>query len=115
MKAVVSKDDISMTQQAIEHVHTMLAERGHGSGLRLSIKTLGCSGYAYDVGFLDKADANDKVFAINSEIKIAVDSASFEIIKGTVIDFVSEGLTHQFKFNNPNVKDLCGCGESFSI
>lgn len=115
MNAAMNKDDIRMTQQAIDHVYAMLAERGRGSGLRLSVKTLGCSGYAYDVGFLDEADANDKVFAINDDIKIAVDSDSFEIIKGTIIDFVNEGLTRQFKFNNPNVKDLCGCGESFSI
>jgi len=106
---------ISMTQQAIDHVYTMLTERGHGIGLRLGVKTLGCSGYAYNIGFLDETEANDKIFEINGDIKIAVDENSYPIIKGTVIDFISEGLGRQFKFSNPNAKDLCGCGESFSV
>lgn len=104
-----------MTQQAIDHVYTMLNKRGHGIGLRLSVKTLGCSGYAYDIGFLEETGVDDKVFAINSDIKIAVDKNSYPIIKGTVIDFISEGLSRQFTFDNPNAKDLCGCGESFSV
>lgn len=115
MNAVINKYDISMTQKAIDHVYTMLTERGHGIGLRLGVKTLGCSGYAYNIGFLDKTETNDKVFDINRDIKVAVDADSFKIIKGTVIDFIHEDLTRQFKFNNPNVKDLCGCGESFSV
>ena len=115
MNAVINKDDITMTPQAIDHVYTMLTNRGHGIGLRLGIKNLGCSGYVYNIGFLDEAKASDKVFEINRDIKIAVDKNSYPIIKGTVIDFTSEGLSRQFKFNNPNVKDLCGCGESFSI
>lgn len=115
MNTVINKDAISMTQQAIDHVYTMLTERGHGIGLRLGVKTLGCSGYAYNIGFLDETDTNDKVFAINSDIKVAVDADSFKIIKGTIIDFIQDGLTRQFKFDNPNAKDLCGCGESFSV
>ncbi|MFV9615961.1 MAG: HesB/IscA family protein [Gammaproteobacteria bacterium] len=115
MKAKINNEAISMTQQAIDHVYTMLTDRGRGIGLRLRVKTLGCSGYAYDIGFLDETEANDKIFEINRDIKIAVDENSYPIIKGTVIDFISEGLSHQFKFNNPNVKDLCGCGESFNI
>ncbi|MDT8281850.1 MAG: iron-sulfur cluster assembly accessory protein [Gammaproteobacteria bacterium] len=104
-----------MTQQAIDHVYTMLAERGHGIGLRLGIKTMGCSGYAYNIDFLDEVGANDRVFDINNDIKVAVDTDSFKIIKGTTIDFVREGLSRQFKFINPNIQDLCGCGESFSV
>lgn len=111
----VNKDDIGMTQQAIDHVYTMLTARGFGIGLRLGVKTLGCSGYAYNIDFLDKTDADDEVFEINQDITIAVDKNSYPIIKGTVIDFISEGLSRQFKFSNPNVKDLCGCGESFSV
>ncbi len=115
MNTTTNKDAIGMTQQAIDHVYTMLTERGHGIGLRLGVKTLGCSGYAYNIGFLDKAEANDKIFEINSDITIAVDEKAYPIIKGTVIDFISEGLSRQFKFTNPNVKDLCGCGESFNV
>ena len=115
MNSKTNNDAIGMTPQAIDHVHTMLADRGHGIGLRLGVKTLGCSGYAYEINFLDETETNDNVFEINGDIKIAVDENSYPIIKGTVIDFISEGLSRQFKFNNPNVKDLCGCGESFSI
>ncbi|NOR41759.1 MAG: iron-sulfur cluster assembly accessory protein [Gammaproteobacteria bacterium] len=115
MNTVKNKNDICMTQQAIDHVYTMLTERGFGIGLRLGVKILGCSGYAYDIGFLDETGVNDKVFEINRDIKIAVDKKSYPIIKGTVIDFISEGLSRQFTFNNPNAKDLCGCGESFSV
>lgn len=104
-----------MTEQAIDHVYTMLTKRGHGIGLRLGVKTMGCSGYAYDIGFLDEVSANERVFDINSDIKVAVDVDSFNIIRGTIIDFVHEGLSRQFKFINPNVRDLCGCGESFSV
>jgi iron-sulfur cluster assembly protein len=115
MKPDIDKNAIAMTQQAIDHVYTMLTERGHGIGLRLGVKTLGCSGYAYNIGFLDKTESNDKIFEINNDITIAVDKNAYPLIKGTVIDFISEGLSRQFKFTNPNVKDLCGCGESFSV
>ena len=115
MNSDINKDDISMTQQAIDHVYTMLTDRGHGIGLRLGVKTLGCSGYAYNIGFLDETEVDDEVFEINRDITIAVDKSSYPIIKGTVIDFISEGLSRQFKFDNPNAKDLCGCGESFNI
>ncbi len=115
MNTTTNKDAIAMTQHAIDHVYTMLSERGHGIGLRLGVKTLGCSGYAYNIGFLDHTEANDKVFEINSDIKVAVDENSYPVIKGTTIDFISEGLSRQFKFTNPNVKELCGCGESFSV
>lgn len=115
MNTVVNQDGITMTQHAIDYVYTMLTDRGHGIGLRLGVKTLGCSGYAYNIGFLDEANADDKVFEINRDIAIAVDKDSYPIIKGTVIDFIREGLSHQFSFNNPNTKDLCGCGESFSV
>ena len=114
-KNMTNNETIGMTQQAIDHVYTMLTERGFGIGLRLGVKTLGCSGYAYNIGFLDETEADDEVFEINQDITIAVDKNSYPIIKGTVIDFISEGLNRQFKFDNPNVKDLCGCGESFSV
>jgi iron-sulfur cluster assembly protein len=115
MKPQVNKDDIGMTQRAIDHVYTMLTARGFGIGLRLGVKTLGCSGYAYNIDFLDETETSDKVFDINRDIKVAVDADSFKIIKGTIIDFSHESLSSQFKFSNPNVKDLCGCGESFSV
>ncbi len=108
-------ENITMTRKAIDHVYTMLTGRGHGIGLRLGIKTLGCSGYAYDIGFLDETQASDKLFKINRDITIAVDNHSYPFVKGTVIDFTNEGLGQQFKFDNPNAKNLCGCGESFNI
>lgn len=115
MNTKINRDDIAMTQNAIDHVYTMLTDRGHGIGLRLAVKTLGCSGYAYDIGFLDETETDDRVSEINSDIVIAVDKKSYPIIKGTTIDFISKGLSREFSFNNPNAKDLCGCGESFNI
>jgi len=114
-KNIENQGGIGMTQKAIDHVYTMLTDRGHGVGLRLGVKILGCSGYAYDISFLDEAEDDDEVFEINRDITIAVDKNSYPIIKGTTIDFISKGLSREFSFNNPNAKDLCGCGESFNI
>jgi iron-sulfur cluster assembly protein len=115
MKSTTNRYAISMTPTAIDHVYTMLNERGHGIGLRLGVKTLGCSGYAYNIDFLDEIYANDEVFEINDDIKIAIDEKSYPMIKGTVIDFINSSLNRQFTFSNPNAKNLCGCGESFSV
>ncbi|MCK5396232.1 MAG: iron-sulfur cluster assembly accessory protein [Gammaproteobacteria bacterium] len=115
MNTAVNKDGITLTPHAIDHVYTMLTDRGHGIGLRLGVKTLGCSGYAYNIGFLDETNTDDKVFEINRDITIAVDKNSYPMIKGTAIDFIREGLSRQFSFKNPNAKDQCGCGESFSV
>jgi iron-sulfur cluster assembly protein len=105
---------ITMTEKAAERVKSFLANRGKGTGLRLGVKTTGCSGMAYVLEFVDAADAADTVFESRG-VKIFVDPKSLVYIDGTELDFAKEGLNEGFKFNNPNVKATCGCGESFNV
>ena len=105
---------ITLTKQAAERAGKYLQSRGKGLGLKLAVKTTGCSGMAYVLEFVDKIDPNDEVFESHG-VKIFVDPKSLIYIDGTELDFVREGLNEGFKFNNPNVKDSCGCGESFTV
>jgi iron-sulfur cluster assembly protein len=105
---------ISLTKKAAERVDKYLKNRGKGIGLRLGVKTTGCSGMAYTLEFLDQQNREDVVFESNN-IKIYVDPKSLVYIDGTELDFTREGINEGFKFNNPNVKDECGCGESFTV
>ena len=105
---------ISLTKKAAERVDKYLKNRGKGIGLRLGVKTTGCSGMAYTLEFLDQQNPEDVVFESNN-IKIYVDAKSLVYIDGTELDFTREGINEGFKFNNPNVKDECGCGESFTV
>ncbi|VAX11211.1 Iron-sulfur cluster assembly iron binding protein IscA [hydrothermal vent metagenome] len=105
---------ITMTDSAAERVQNFLESRGSGIGLRLGVKTSGCSGMAYVLEFVDDIDEQDQVFESHG-VKIIVDPKSLLYIDGTELDYGKEGLNEGFKFNNPNVKDQCGCGESFTI
>ena len=105
---------ITLTESAANRVKTFLANRGKGIGLRLGIKTSGCSGLAYVLEFVDELNEDDNVFEQNG-VKVIVDAKSLVYLDGTELDFVKEGLNEGFKFNNPNVKDACGCGESFTV
>ncbi len=105
---------ITLTEPAAERVRAFLEKRGKGIGLRLGVKTTGCSGMAYVLEFVDELDEHDKVFE-DRGVKIVVDPKSLVYLDGTELDFVREGLNEGFKFNNPNEKDRCGCGESFSV
>ena len=105
---------IQLTEKAAAHVQRFLAKRGKGLGLRLGIRTTGCSGLAYKLEYVDGSNLEDKVFE-SYGIKIFVDPKSLPYIDGTELDFVREGLNEGFQFNNPNVKDECGCGESFRV
>ncbi len=105
---------ISLTEAAANRVRTFLANRGKGLGVRLGIKTSGCSGMAYVLEFVDESDADDQIFEQHG-VKVVVDSKSLLYLDGTELDFVKEGLNEGFKFHNPNVKDECGCGESFIV
>lgn len=105
---------ITLTNAAAERVRTFLANRGKGIGLRLGIKTSGCSGLAYVLEFVDELDEDDNVFEQDG-VKVIVDAKSLVYLDGTELDFVKEGLNEGFKFQNPNVKDQCGCGESFNV
>ena len=105
---------ITMTESAAKHVANFLSKRGKGIGIRLGVKTSGCSGMAYKLEFVDVADTEDCVFD-SQGVKIVVDPRSLPYIDGTELDYTREGLNEGFKFNNPNIKDQCGCGESFTV
>jgi iron-sulfur cluster assembly protein len=105
---------VSLTPAAARHVEKSLAKRGAGLGLRLAVKTSGCSGYAYALEFVDEMKADDLCFE-NHGVKVIVDPHSLAMLDGTQLDFVREGLNEGFKFHNPNAKANCGCGESFAV
>ena len=105
---------ITMTENAALHVRKYLESRGHGEGLRLGVKTSGCSGMAYTMEFADEFQPDDLRFESNG-VTVIIDPKSLVYLDGTELDFVREGLNEGFKFNNPNAKAECGCGESFSV
>lgn len=105
---------VTLTPSAAQRVQKHLASRGHGQGLRLGVKTTGCSGYAYQIDYADEIRTDDHVFESHG-VKVIVDASSLALIDGTEIDFRKEGLNESFYFANPNVADTCGCGESFSV
>jgi len=106
--------NITLTAAAADHVRKFLTNRGKGLGLRLGVKTSGCSGMAYVMEFADELGAEDQVFE-DQGVKVIVDPKSLLYLDGTEVDYAKEGLNEGFKFNNPNVKDACGCGESFNV
>ncbi len=105
---------ISLSEAAAEHVRAFLAKRGKGIGLRLGVRTSGCSGMAYVLEFADEINPDDQVFEQDG-IKVVVDPKSLIYLDGTEVDYGKEGLNEGFRFNNPNVANQCGCGESFSV
>ena len=105
---------ITMTEAAARHVQRSLEGRGEGEGLRLGVRTTGCSGLAYVLVFVDEVAGEDEVFE-SFGVKVIIDPKSLTYLDGTELDFVREGLNEGFKFNNPNVRGECGCGESFNV
>ncbi|GLQ74906.1 iron-sulfur cluster assembly protein IscA [Vibrio sp. vnigr-6D03] len=105
---------ITMTEAATSRVRSFLDNRGKGIGLRLGVKTTGCSGMAYVLEFVDVLNEEDEIFE-QDNVKIIIDPKSLVYLDGTELDFVKEGLNEGFQFNNPNVKGECGCGESFNV
>jgi len=105
---------ITLTENAAQHVRSFLAKRGKGVALRLGVRTSGCSGLAYKLEFADQVGAEDVQFESHG-VKLVVDPKSLHFLDGTVLDYTREGLNEGFKFSNPNVKDECGCGESFNV
>ncbi|KAF7598775.1 MAG: iron-sulfur cluster assembly protein IscA [Candidatus Dactylopiibacterium carminicum] len=105
---------VTLSAAAARHINKFLAKRGKGVGVRLGVKTTGCSGMAYKLEYADDVDADDLVFE-SQGLKVLVDPKSLPYIDGTELDFVREGLNEGFKFNNPNAKNECGCGESFNV
>ena len=105
---------VTLSERAAKHVSGYIAKRGKGIGIRLGVKTSGCSGMAYKLEFADAAEPDDIVFESRG-LKVLVDPRSLPYIDGTELDYAREGLNEGFKFNNPNIKDQCGCGESFNV
>lgn len=105
---------VTLTDAAASRVKSFLEQRGKGAGLRLGVRTSGCSGMAYVLEFVDEIDDGDTVFEEHG-VKVIVDQKSLVYLDGTELDFARDGLNEGFKFNNPNVKDACGCGESFNV
>ena len=105
---------IHLSDVAAERVRHFLENRGKGVGLRLGVKTTGCSGLAYVIEFVDELQADDEVFE-SKGIKVVVDKKSLVFLDGTEVDFAKVGLQEGFQFRNPNAKDACGCGESFTV
>ena len=105
---------ITMTEAAAERVKSFMEKRGGGAGLRLGVKTTGCSGMAYVMEYADSIEDDDVVFD-DQGVKILVNPKSLVYLDGTELDYAREGLNEGFQFKNPNVKDECGCGESFNI
>ncbi len=105
---------LTLSEKAAKHIQKSLNNRSKGIGLRLGVKTSGCSGMAYVIEFADEVEENDQVFE-SQGVKIVVDPKSLVYLDGTELDYVREGLNEGFKFNNPNIKDQCGCGESFNV
>lgn len=105
---------VTLTESAAKRVSSFIEKRGKGVGLRLAVKTSGCSGLAYAIEFADETAPDDLLFESHG-VTVLVDPKSHVFLAGTELDFVREGLNEGFKFNNPNVKDSCGCGESFKV
>ena len=105
---------ITLTTAAAERVKAFIDKRGNGVGLRLAVKTTGCSGMAYVMEFADQVEDDDVVFE-DQGVKVLINPKSLVYLDGTELDYAREGLNEGFKFNNPNVKDMCGCGESFNV
>jgi iron-sulfur cluster assembly protein len=105
---------ITLTEAAAKHVSRYIERRGKGIGLRLGVKTTGCSGLAYKLEYADDMKPEDVQFESHG-VRVLVDPRSLAYMDGTELDFVREGLNEGFRFNNPNVKSECGCGESFKV
>jgi iron-sulfur cluster assembly protein len=107
---------VTLTENAAKHIHSMLEKRGHGFGLRLGTKTSGCSGFSYVVDYADDVNDDQDVVFDSHGIKVVVDKQSLNNLEGMTIDYVKNNILNEgFEFINPNVKDMCGCGESFSV
>lgn len=105
---------ITLTVAAADHMKRFLSKQGKGDAVRVGVKPSGCTGFSYVLDVAGEVGANDEVFEGHG-VKVIVDRKSLPFIDGMELDYIKEGLNSGLKFNNPNVKDMCGCGESFSV
>lgn len=107
--------DVEVTPAALAHISKAIKKRGAGVGMRLSMEKSGCTGYSYQITYVDEAIATDHVYPIGNDLTIHLDAKYFPYLKGIKIDYVREGINQRFKFTNPNEKAACGCGESIGF
>ena len=107
--------NVSMTDAAIAHIRKQLIKNTQMAGVRVGVKKSGCSGFKYDIEFVEQASEGDQTIQVADDVALFISDEARPYLRGTVIDFTKEGLNSTIKFNNPNAKDLCGCGESFSV
>lgn len=105
---------ISLTPAAAQRIRKFIASRGQGLGLKLGVRKNGCSGFAYVLDYADGASPQDVVFE-DQGVKVFVDREALPLVDGTTVDFVREGMGESFRFDNPNTRGECGCGESFTV
>ncbi len=105
---------VTLSERAAQHISSFISKRGKGIGVRLGVRTSGCSGMAYSLEFADETTAGDELF-VSHGVNVYIDPQSLAYLDGTELDYAREGLNEGFKFNNPNVKNSCGCGESFNV
>ncbi len=105
---------VTVTESAAKQIQRQLTKRGTGLGLRLAVKKSGCSGYAYVLDYVDTLAENDEIFE-QFDVKVIVKKEDLDVLNGIELDYRRDGLNAAFKFNNPNVKGMCGCGESFAV
>ena len=103
-----------LTENAARQIQAQLSKRGHGIGLRIGVKKVGCSGFAYTYDYADEVKPDDERFDAHGTT-VVVDRSNLAFIQGSTVDFVKEGLKQAFKIENPNVEATCGCGESVSF
>ena len=111
---MVNPMTIELTENAANQIKAQIARRGRGLGLRVGVKTVGCSGFSYTYDYADEVRPGDQLFEAH-DARVVVDEESLKVLDGSKLDFVKEGLKQVFKFENPNVDATCGCGESFSL
>ena len=105
---------ITLTENASKQIRKQLAKRGKGLALRIGVKKVGCSGFAYTFDYADEILAGDQMFE-SGDASVVIDASSLPVLDGSRVDFVRDGLNESFRFDNPNVDNMCGCGESFSL
>ena len=105
---------VTVSPAALEHFRRQIT-REPGKSVRLSVKKSGCTGFMYVVDMVDQGAEGDLHYQLDDQVELLVDSESLHVLSGTEIDMVTEGVNRQIRFINPNVKDQCGCGESFSV
>lgn len=111
----VSDPSVSLTSAALKHIRQQLKRSETAIGIRLDVKKSGCSGFKYDIEFINQMTDGDITVKIADDVTLYIATQACAMVQGTEIDYVREGLNSTIKFNNPNAKDLCGCGESFSV